>query len=381
MSRQIRFFMALALISLFTVNSISWGISEQEIESKIDQTKQKLTQTKIKEHSTIGRLVRSQQELDKVSSNLRTLNQRIGKTEKNIEFIKNKMYNTEKELQKLELEIVQQENVLRKRISAIYKYGYQSYLEVLFQAKDFGDFITRFGMVKRFVMQDVHNLNTLREQQNLISQKKEEISRQKNDLERQKILYTKLQNQNRYEQTRYLSKIQATQTELSKIQNDRRLLENALDELEELSRSMESEIRDIQNKSKNALGTGKYIWPVSGDITSYFGYRIHPILKKRKYHTGLDIAAVSGTPIAASDTGVVIFSARNGGYGLMVTIDHGAGISTIYAHCSRLLVKKGQKVTKGQTIARVGSTGLSTGPHLHFEVRKDGVPVNPLDYI
>lgn len=381
MSRQIRFFMALALISLFTVNSISWGISEQEIESKIDQTKQKLTQTKIKEHSTIGRLVRSQQELDKVSSNLRTLNQRIGKTEKNIEFIKNKMYNTEKELQKLELEIVQQEKVLRKRISAIYKYGYQSYLEVLFQAKDFGDFITRFGMVKRFVMQDVHNLNTLREQQNLISQKKEEISRQKNDLERQKILYTKLQNQNRYEQTRYLSKIQATQTELSKIQNDRRLLENALDELEELSRSMESEIRDIQNKSKNALGTGKYIWPVSGDITSYFGYRIHPILKKRKYHTGLDIAAVSGTPIAASDTGVVIFSARNGGYGLMVTIDHGAGISTIYAHCSRLLVKKGQKVTKGQTIARVGSTGLSTGPHLHFEVRKDGVPVNPLDYI
>lgn len=381
MSRQIRFFMALALISLFTVNSISWGISEQEIENKIDQTKKKLTQTKIKEHSTIGRLVRSQQELDKVSSNLRTLNQRIGKTQKNIEFISNKMNSTEKELQKLETEIVQQEDVLRKRISAIYKYGYQSYLEVLFEAKDFGDFITRFEMVKRFVMQDVHNINTLREQQNLISQKKEEISKQKNDLERQKSLYTKLQNQNRYERTRYLSKIQATQTELSKIQNDRRLLESALDELEDLSKSMESEIRDIQNKSRNALGTGKYMWPVSGDITSYFGYRIHPILKKRKYHSGLDIAASSGTPIAASDTGVVIFSARNGGYGLMVTIDHGAGISTIYAHCSRLLVKKGQKVTKGQTIARVGSTGLSTGPHLHFEVRRDGVPVNPLDYI
>lgn len=381
MAKQVRFFIALALISLFTVNSISWGISEEEIENKIDQTKKKLTQTKIKEHSVIGSLVRSQKELDKVSSNLRTLNLRIGKTEKNIEVIKYKMNNTEQELQRLESEINQQQSVLRERILAIYKYGYQSYLEVLFEAEDFGEFITRFGMVKRFVMKDVHRINTLREQQNLIAQKKEEISKQQQDLEKQKHLYTRLQNQNRYEQTRYLSKIQSTQTELSKIQNDRRLLEKALDELEDLSKSMESQIRDLQNQSKTALGTGKYMWPVSGDITSYFGYRIHPILKKRKYHTGLDIAALMGTPIAASDTGVVIFSARNGGYGLMVTIDHGAGISTVYAHCSRLLVKKGQKVSKGETIAKVGTTGLSTGPHLHFEVRKDGVPVNPLNYI
>ncbi len=381
MARQVRFYIVLALISLFTVNSISLGISEDEIEDKIDQTKKELTQTKIKEHSVIGSLVRSQKELDKVSSNLRTLNLRIGKTEKNIEVIKYKMNNTEQELQRLESEIVQQQDVLRERILAIYKYGYQSYLEVLFEAKDFGEFITRFGMVRRFVVRDVHSINSLREQQNLISRKKEEITKQQQDLEQQRHLYTRLQNQNRYEQNRYLSKIQVTQTELSKIQKDRRLLESALDELEDLSKSMESEIRNLQNKSKTALGTGKYIWPVSGDITSYFGYRIHPILKKRKYHSGLDIAALSGTPIAASDTGVVIFSARNGGYGLMVTIDHGAGISTIYAHCSQLLVKKGQKVSKGEIIAKVGSTGLSTGPHLHFEVRKGGVPVNPLNYI
>ena len=381
MARRVRLFIALALIGLFTVNSIGWGVSEEEIENKIDQTKKKLTQTKIKEHSVIGSLVRSQKELDKVSSNLQTLNLRIGKTEKNIEVIRYKMDNTEQELQRLESNIVQQQSVLRERILAIYKYGYQSYLEVLFEAKDFGEFITRFGMLKRFVMRDVHRINTLREEQNLITQKKEEISKQKQDLEKQKNLYTRLQNQNRYEQTRYLSKIQATQSELSKIQNDRRLLENALDELEDLSKSMESQIRDLQNKSKTALGTGKYIWPVSGDITSYFGNRIHPILKKRKYHTGLDIAALTGTPIAASDTGVVIFSARNGGYGLMVMIDHGAGISTLYAHCSRLLVNKGQKVSKGEIIAKVGSTGLSTGPHLHFEVRKGGVPVNPLNYI
>ncbi|NLW48128.1 MAG: peptidoglycan DD-metalloendopeptidase family protein [Firmicutes bacterium] len=371
----------LLLISCFTVNSIGWGITEEEIEDKIDQTKKQLTQTKIKEHSVLGRLNRSQKELDKISSNLQRLNSRIGNTEKNIEFIKYKINNTEGELKRLESEITKQQTVLSERILAIYKYGYQSYLEVLFEAEDFGEFITRFDMVKRFVMTDVHCINTLREQQNLITQKKEEISKQQEDLEKQKRLYARLHNQNKYEQTRYISTIQNSQAELSKIQKDRQLLEKALDELESLSKSMESQIRDLQNKSKTALGSGKYVWPVSGDITSYFGNRMHPVLKKRKFHSGIDIAAGSGTSIAASDYGVVIFSGRNGGYGLMITLDHGAGISTIYAHCSQLLAKKGETVSKGQTIAKVGSTGLSTGPHLHFEVRKDGVPVNPLNYI
>jgi murein DD-endopeptidase MepM/ murein hydrolase activator NlpD len=340
-----------------------------------------LTQTKIKEHSVLGRLNRSQRELDKISSNLKRLNSRIGNAEKNIEFIRYKINNTEGELKRLESEITKQQTVLRERILAIYKYGYQSYLEVLFEAEDFGEFLTRFDMVKRFVLADISCITTLREQQNLITQKKEEISKQQEDLEKQKRLYTRLQNQNKYEQNRYISTIQNSQAELSKIQKDRRLLEEALDELESLSKSMESQIRDLQNKSKSSLGSGKYIWPVSGDITSYFGNRMHPILKKRKFHSGIDIAAGSGMPIAASDYGVVIFSGRNGGYGLMITLDHGSGISTIYAHCSQLLAKKGETVSKGQIIAKVGSTGLSTGPHLHFEVRKDGVPVNPLNYI
>ncbi|NLY76242.1 MAG: peptidoglycan DD-metalloendopeptidase family protein [Firmicutes bacterium] len=379
--RQARLLIVLLLIFLCSFASVGWTITEEELETKIDQTKKKLTQTKIKEHSVLGNLNRSQQELDKISANLQRLDSRIGITQKNIEFIKSKINNTEEELERLESEINKQQEVLSKRILAIYKYGYQSYLEILFTAKDFGEFLTRFDMVRRFVVADIQAINALREQQKLISQKKEEILLQHQDLEKQKQLYSRLQNQNKYEQSRYMAKIQSAQQELIKIQNDRLLLEKALDELEELSRSMESQIRGIQDKSKKGLGSGKYIWPVSGDITSYFGYRMHPILKKRKYHSGIDIAAGMGTPIKASDYGVVIFSGRNGGYGLMIVLDHGAGISTVYAHCSRLLVSKGETVSQGQVIAHVGSTGLSTGPHLHFEVRKDGVPVDPLKYI
>ncbi len=139
--------------------------------------------------------------------------------------------------------------------------------------------------------------------------------------------------------------------------------------------------RQRRNKSGGGIVVtpwkGKFIRPVDGRITSNFGYRMHPILGKRKMHTGLDMGSPSGTPIKAAAGGVVIYAARYGGYGNCVMIDHGDGVVSLYGHCSSLAVSNGQKVNQGETIAYVGSTGLSTGPHLHFEVRKNGVPTNP----
>lgn len=125
-------------------------------------------------------------------------------------------------------------------------------------------------------------------------------------------------------------------------------------------------------------GTGKLLWPLSGQITSGYGWRATG--RYREFHNGLDIAAPAGTPILAADSGVVVFAGWNGGYGLTLVIDHGGGLSTLYGHNSTNLVKVGSRVDKGQVIARVGSTGRSTGPHLHFEVRVNGEPVNPTRY-
>ncbi|HBF38949.1 MAG TPA: peptidase M23, partial [Firmicutes bacterium] len=135
--------------------------------------------------------------------------------------------------------------------------------------------------------------------------------------------------------------------------------------------------------SGEILGSGKMIWPVTGPIriTSPFGWRYHPILRTKKYHNGEDIAVSSGTPVHAADSGVVVVSGWEDGYGNYVAIDHGNGISTGYGHNSRLLVHQGERVTKGQIIAYSGSTGLSTGPHVHFEVRKNGVPIDPLPFL
>jgi murein DD-endopeptidase MepM/ murein hydrolase activator NlpD len=129
------------------------------------------------------------------------------------------------------------------------------------------------------------------------------------------------------------------------------------------------------------FGTGQLIPPSDASISSNFGWRVHPILGDSRFHSGIDFGDDYGSTIRAADNGVVIFAGWYGGYGNAVIINHGEGITTLYAHLSKIDVSEGQKVQVGEAIAAVGSTGLSTGPHLHFEVRKDGEPVDPMDYL
>jgi murein DD-endopeptidase MepM/ murein hydrolase activator NlpD len=131
----------------------------------------------------------------------------------------------------------------------------------------------------------------------------------------------------------------------------------------------------------DTVGTGRFTAPGGGRITSRFGYRIHPIYGTRRFHAGIDFGLPIGAAIKAADSGVVIYSGWYGGYGRTVIIDHGNGLTTLYGHTSASYVTAGQSIQRGQRIAAVGSTGLSTGPHLHFEVRVNGTPVNPLNYL
>lgn len=133
--------------------------------------------------------------------------------------------------------------------------------------------------------------------------------------------------------------------------------------------------------SRNRLGTGNIQPPTNAPITSTYGWRIHPKLGYRRLHAGIDFGAASGSPVKAADGGVVTFSGWKGGYGNAVIIDHGQGISTLYGHNSQLLVVVGQRINRGDIIALVGSTGLSTGPHIHFEVRENGISVDPAPYL
>ncbi len=367
-----------SLLLMFLTQSICFGATQEEILRQINKTKQKLLQTKKQEKNALGNLMQTQKELEQVSNSLNYLNNRLDKSEKRIQVVEEQLQTTKKQLSSLQKELKKRQQLMDQRLISIYKYGYQNYLEILVQAKNFADFISRYEMVSNFIRQDLKSLKIIEKKQQLVLDRKEDYEDFQLELERQKSLYLKIQTQTEMEQKKWTAKMKENKRQLTKIQNDRRSLEAALNELERISKALEAQIRNYQSKNKVALGSGKLVWPTKGRISSYFGWRIHPILKKQKYHTGIDVAARSGSPIVAADSGVVIFSGNNGGYGKVVILDHGAGISTVYAHCLVLLVKKGEIVGKGNLIAKVGSTGFSTGPHLHFEVRKNGTPVNPL---
>jgi len=130
-----------------------------------------------------------------------------------------------------------------------------------------------------------------------------------------------------------------------------------------------------------ARSSGKMLRPVSGPITSQFGKRYHPVLGYSRFHAGTDFGAPHGSRISAAETGIVIFAGWYGGYGNSVILDHGDGLTTLYAHASKLHVSEDQTVKKGDMIAAIGTTGLSTGPHLHFEVRQAGKPINPMNFL
>lgn len=166
---------------------------------------------------------------------------------------------------------------------------------------------------------------------------------------------------------------------LSSIRSQIAQAEEHKDGLEADAARLQDELRRLQSSAGTRPGV--LGWPVSGRLSSPFGYRIHPIFGTRRLHTGIDISAASGAPISAAGDGRVILAEPYGGYGNAVVIDHGGGLATLYAHQSRIVVSAGTNVVRGETIGYVGCTGFCTGPHLHFETRENGTAVDPMKYL
>ena len=246
---------------------------------------------------------------------------------------------------------------------------------VLLQSQNFNEFLDRQYQLKRVYAADRQVLADLKAQADAIQQQKAEVEEKRNQvaLLRQQFLSQKQQYEAEASEEKQL---------IARLQDRRGALEAAEAQLARESEQIGGLIRQKMAASTGVIrGTGRFVFPANGRISSGFGNRRHPILGYSRFHAGIDFAASQGTPIYAADSGRVIFSGWYGGYGQTVIVDHGGGLSTLYAHASRLLVSEGQAVQQGQTIAAVGSTGLSTGPHLHFEVRQNGNPVNPAGYL
>ena len=298
---------------------------------------------------------------------------------------------TEAELKAAQERLQSREKVFYKRVRDIYINGRLSYLDVVVGSKDFSDFANRMEMLKRILQADMELINTIKTE-------REEIASKKAKLEADRAKVLELEKVAQEKQTIINQKKAERQAVLERAMNDRDTADRAYNELMASSASITAMLQQRAAERAAAaaaasqggggggatttwVGTGQLAAPVNAPITSDFGWRIYPIYGTSRLHAGTDFGVDEGTPVHAADGGVVVEAGWISGYGYTVIIDHGNGMSTLYAHNSDVAVSPGQTVSKGQVVSYSGNTGGSTGPHLHFEVRINGEPTDPMGYL
>ncbi len=322
-----------------------------------------------------ARQQRVKRELRQAEAALDETDSRLGEVRQDVHVARRNLAQAQREYRAAEARLDGHREDVSDRLVAIYELGEVRPLEVLLQATSFTDFANRLYLLNLLVERDAELLDAFEQAQTTADQHRANVATEERRL-------NELQGQVEAKKHRVSDWRDATADKQASLQAARAEYERQLAELEENSREVTAMLERLeQTRAGRARFAqpwkGALIRPVQGRITSGFGYRTHPIFRVRRMHTGVDIAAASGTPIHAAAGGTVVFAGRWGGYGNCVIIDHGGGLATLYGHCSSLAVGEGNSVKQGQTIAYVGSTGLATGPHLHFETRRNGRPVDP----
>ena len=317
--------------------------------------------------------VKLDEQILELNTKIKEVEEKISTTNNEIEELETQITEVKSEITTLENNIQSNREVLSKRIKVINSNYSMSYIKILLNSSSISDFFNNIYIVKQVVKQDKEILAELDENKKAIEEKQIQIENKKNA---QEELRKSLETDNESLNNDKLE-VEGLKSELEKEENE---LEIEREKIAAQSQVNEDSINTESGQSQ-VISSGS--WPVPGysRVSSPYGYRIHPIFNTKKMHTGIDIPAPTGTPTVSIDPGKVIFAGTKGGYGKTVMIQHDDGKVTLYAHNSELTVSNGQRVEKGQVVAKIGSTGYSTGPHLHFEVRINGNHVNPMPYI
>ena len=316
--------------------------------------------------------------LNATKSELAASRRKLKQSKARLEEVRKVLRNIKAEQERTRKELEEHRKAMSARVLAMWREGEPSYFEVVIEATSFDDFANRSEFVRAICEQDEEMLDGLSELRDRLDSQRVTLETKEREAAQ---LRTKIASETALVEKRTRQERALAQS----VDRDRAKAERQYAEELAARRDIEAMIRAAQRGGASTGGysghsDGRFMRPVNGRLSSPFGYRIHPILHTRRFHNGIDLAAPTGTRIKAAGTGRVIFVGWKNAYGKTVIIDHGSGWSTMYGHCSSFSCSRGQTVSKGQTIARVGSTGWSTGPHLHWTVYHNGKAVNPRNH-
>lgn len=372
------FIVILLIIVLNSVSLMSFGTDSEELNKQKNEIQNKLDEANKNLENIDAQLSENLQQIGKIDQSIVTSEQNLKEINSKIEESTENINKVSDNLQVVQKEYDEKEKKLKERLITKYESGKTTYLDVLLSSKTLMQFISNCYLVSEITEYDNELLNSIEQEKEKIEEQKKELQKIQNDLEEKRNVQIKtetiLANSKTMRET-YVAKLNV---EEQKVQAD-------IDECYRQIALIEQEIRglaSVESLGPDYIG-GAMVWPIPGyyTITSSFGMRVHPITGVYKLHTGTDVGAPIGSDFIACAYGIVVKAEYNTAYGNMVVIDHGGGVQTLYAHGSEIIAQVGQVVNAGDVILKVGNTGYSTGPHAHFEVRINGEPQEPLQYI
>lgn len=398
-------FLALCLAALMTVPTGALAKSSKSLTIEKNKKKQEQTQLnkKIKEQKTNISNTETEKksvngEIESLDAKIQVASAKISSLQGEISKLNADIDENQKKLEEAQVNLSENTDALRMRLREMYKRGNVNYLEVILNSRDIEELLRNNEIISSIAKADRELIEYIKEQIDTINDAKERLQ-----IDRAKVSANKAAVEN--ERATYQAAISAKNEYMKVLESNLDLYKAEFEKAQANWESLDSEIARLQKEiaeqkkaeeaarratrvhSNISVSSGprdgqKYTWPVPGhySISSPYGYRIHPILGYSKFHSGIDIPAPIGTPIVAAKSGTVIMAKLMSGYGNVVMVDHGETV-TVYAHCSAVNVNVGDSVKEGDVVAFIGSTGLSTGPHLHFEVRVNGATVNPVGYV
>ncbi|HEX2032278.1 MAG TPA: peptidoglycan DD-metalloendopeptidase family protein [Actinomycetota bacterium] len=368
----------------------------EAIESKIARTENLIEEAEEERQGLLDELGEADRDREALAEEIQVLNGdleeargRLAVVRARLDAARMALIETTEELEETRDRLRDQQRTLDQRAATAYKLGPAVYLDVLLGSDDFRSLADRSAYLQSVLTVDSDLVVGLETTRSLVADQKDTVA----DVEAQ----LSEQWDRVHAEVERIAALKAEQQALqSEIEQEISVREGLLEDIEETKAEYEAAVAELQAQSDQIRAVlqsggssgsgqvpsgGQLFWPTAGSISSGFGWRTHPIFGTQRFHSGVDIGGACGQPIWAAEDGQVISAGYNGGYGNATVIDHGGGLATLYAHQSSFAVSSGQSVSRGQTIGYVGTTGWSTGCHLHFEVRVNGSPVDPVPYL